>query len=91
MTQPNQPPPPPNHGQVLHGRGSLSCGGESEVGGEGGGESGGDGAARCALGPRDLLELGPDAHRAGASYTLEASERLIVLLFRQRKADAHAE
>ena len=46
---------------------------------------------RCALEPRDLLELGPDAHRAGATYTLEASERLIVLLFRRREEGAVAE
>jgi hypothetical protein len=46
---------------------------------------------RCALEPRDLLELGPDAHRAGASYSLEASERLIVLLFRRREEEAVAE
>ena len=34
----------------------------------------------------------PDAHRAGASYTLEASERLIALLFRRREQErgAHA-
>ena len=58
---------------LLHGPGSLWCYDEaSEV------------ETRCALSPRDLLEVGPHAHRASASYRLTAAEeRLIVLVFRQ--------
>ena len=61
---------------LLHGRGSLHCY-----------DAASDVETRCALSPRDLLELGPDAHRASASYRLTAAEeRLIVLVFRQEHA-----